>query len=457
MSLLFSEDDLNDFIGPGLVCSKSTHPVLDLPPKDNEYEVEKEPEELKKVSISLQDCLACAGCITSSEEVLLNYQNYTFFLKSWESLKSNQLLAVSIAPQCRVSLSHYYGISLQEFDLCFTNLLKKYFKALYVVGTQIGRNISITQINEKLNERRLKNIKEPALCAVCPGFVLYTEKINPGLIPFLLNVKSPQQITGSLLKEINENIYHLTIMPCFDKKLEASRNDTKNEVDCVITPKEFVMMLQELKIDIMEFATQNTAIFTECTPDNWDPLHHWGSNNGSASGGYAYQYLLQLKREYPGSKIITLDGKNTDIVEYQLLDLENGSVIASSSELYGFRNIQNMVRKLLTNSKCKENTKLLRKRGPTKDPKKSKIVANPYNTDFIEVMACPSGCINGGGLLNGEATLTGRKKLVKSLSSEYRKIAQLDIYPTRTKQYTYQFCATTQDQSSNKMSLNHTW
>lgn len=469
MSALLSESDLNDFISPGLACVKPAQTTKEHVSAENggELEVGKESNELEKVSISLQDCLACAGCITSSEEILLSRQSHAVFLETWKQLLDTKALAVSIPPQCRLSLSHYYGISLAEFDLCFINLMRKHFGARYVVGTQLGRNITTNQTNDRLIERKKQEegVKQPVLCAVCPGFVLYAEKTKPELVPLLLDVKSPQQITGALLKEVDNSIYHLTIMPCFDKKLEASRKDGESEVDCVITPREFVTMLQELKIDLKDFATKDTTIFHECSPQGWDPEVHWASNSGSSSGGYAYQYLVQLQKRHPGSQIISIEGKNSDIVEHRLMSAEN-EIVGSSSELYGFRNIQNMVRKLTAgagNTAVKRNVKVLRKRNLTTKPRNA-TAADPYKTDFIEVMACPGGCINGGGLLNGEQNSTRRRALAQQLNDRYeQELVQIDIgshtsgFPAPHHQKTYVYNFTPIEQSSDVVTVGNTW
>ncbi|CUS23018.1 LAQU0S08e00320g1_1 [Lachancea quebecensis] len=424
MSSLLSEKDLNDFISPGLACVKPAEPIKKSEQQEGDLEVGKESNDMEKVSISLQDCLACSGCITSSEEILLSRQSHTVFMAAWKSLSNDTALAVSIPPQCRLSLAHYYEMSLESFDKCFLRLMTENFGAKFIVGTQIGRNITVNQTNKALTERKsLETIKKPALCAVCPGFVLYAEKTKPELVPYLLDIKSPQQITGALLKKAIANIYHLTIMPCFDKKLEASRKDGEGEVDCVITPREFVTMLQEQNLKLADFltSTDEMALKESCSPPGWDVNLHWASNEGSGSGGYAYQYILHQQALHPGSRILTLAGKNQDLKEFRLVDLSNDNVIASSSELYGFRNIQNLVRKLTNAGSTSRNVKILRKRASTNSKNGSSVesLAEPSKTDFIEVMACPGGCINGGGLLNGEENSSRRRALAKSLESEY--------------------------------------
>lgn len=475
---------MNDFISPGLACVKPTETKKVSNDTDTgEIQVGKEPNELEKVSISLQDCLACAGCITSSEEILLSRQSYSVFMDTWRQVSNERELAVSISPQSRISLANYFEMPMDEFLLCLMNFFKVYFGCKYFVGTQIGRNITIYRTNQLLKNLKSRGELEgkPRLSAVCPGFVLYAEKTKPDLVPYLLNIKSPQQITGSLLKDSagsNEKIYHLTIMPCFDKKLEASRPDSENEVDCVITPKELVTMLQELKLDLKMFATANTSLLNELSPDGWDPLLHWSSNDGSSSGGFAYQYVLDLQALYPNSELVTLNGKNSDVREYRLIDPTNLKTLASSSELYGFRNIQNMVRRLTSSNTKKRNIRVLRKRQnkPTEENNQERLqdqemTAEPYNCDFIEIMACPGGCINGGGLMNsninGESV--NRKRTTIDKLNDIYHTQLVNVHPVTLgkeldkhsksgmQEYIYEFNPIKNLPDDNIVSVGNTW
>lgn len=479
MSALLSEEDLNDFISPGLACVKPIETRKASEDEPREMEVGKEPNELEKVSISLQDCLACAGCITSSEEILLSRQSHSVFVDSWTKFGDETKLAVSISPQSRISLANYYQMPLDDFDLCLANLLKRFFGCKYLVGTQIGRSITINRSNRVLKESKMKQAadKKPMLSAVCPGFVLYAEKTKPELVPYLLNVKSPQQITGSLLKlSCPEKLYHLTIMPCFDKKLEAARPDGDKEVDCVITPRELVTMFQELEIDIRQYGTHDTSVLHSLSPEGWDLRLHWSSNEGSSSGGFAFQYIREMQQLHPQASLIVLEGKNSDVKEYRLVDTSSNGTIASAAELYGFRNIQNLVRKLTQKSLKPRNARLLKNRhasvagsGKLKKPESP----DPSTTDFIEVMACPGGCINGGGLLNGESNnpqgnnAAKRRALTDTLNQRYlQELNPIDPIAlgndldnnsaSQTQAYQYEFHPI-ETQANDVVSLGNTW
>ena len=108
----------------------------------------------------------------------------------------------------------------------------------------------------------------PLFTSSCPGWVCYIEKTHGSLvIPYMSKVKSGQQIMGSLVKRLvsdyhkikTSQVYHVTLMPCYDKKLEASREDFYNdllnskEVDLVLTPGEVFDVLKEDGSSLTEY------------------------------------------------------------------------------------------------------------------------------------------------------------------------------------------------------------
>lgn len=107
-----------------------------------------------------------------------------------------------------------------------------------------ARNYALIELKTEFLERFRNNRRNlPLLTSECPGWICYAEKTQGEyIIPYISRVKSPQQILGSLVKtNKSENVYHLSVQPCFDKKLEASRKDFYDEekqqydVDCVIS------------------------------------------------------------------------------------------------------------------------------------------------------------------------------------------------------------------------------
>ncbi|KAI7691165.1 Putative cytosolic Fe-S cluster assembly factor [Sarcoptes scabiei] len=414
--------DLNDFIRPSQVCVKSNETIrhsesqqnesIDSKPiirldKKNEWKERKQRKDLapetKSISITLGDCLACSGCITSAEEVLILDQSYQKVLELIESKKKglNDLVIVfSLSLQTLASFAAKFNCSLQSVAEHLAYFLHD-LGVDYVFDLSLARHICLVEYGKELNDGHLA---KPLISSTCPGFVCYAEKSQGDLLlPYLSNLKSPQQIMGLLVKRklhladpsaISvpiEKIYHVSLMPCFDKKLEASRvqNRISNaiaEVDCVLTPIEIEKILDAREItDLTRVPKRKLDTFSK--DFNEDSAIY--SHIGSGSGGYADNLirLMLLKQKYSFlSDTNSLDWKanrNADFLELFIYQKEHNNVnesikpILSFAILNGFRNIQNLVNRLKRKN-C--------------------------HYDFIEVSACPKGCLNGGAQFKDNLT-----------------------------------------------------
>ena len=267
--------------------------------------------------------------------------------------------------------------------------------------------------------------KKPILTSACPGWICYAEKTHPYILPHLSRLKSPQALTGTLVKSVlsqrynisPSQIWHVAIMPCFDKKLEASRGeltstawlpdhdtsqDPVRDVDCVITARELLQMATSRNIPFSSLprtpldASQRTPfpdpkldafLFPPTRRKNQDPV-------AGSSGGYLYHILQTYQARNPGSQIVVIRGRNADVVEYCLM--QGTETIIKMARFYGFRNIQNLVRRL----KPAKISKMPGARaGVSRRPGTNGATAGESVKDYayVEVMACPGGCTNGGG------------------------------------------------------------
>lgn len=484
MSALLSADDLNDFITPSVVCIKPVKDSnegnkgekgqkleieIDTDGKPVEVNKEGETRRLQRAQISLSDCLACSGCITSSEEVLMQQHSHKEFMKAMEKYKGQKIFVASISHQARASLSNALCLSVADVDRVLIKLFVERLGFAKVVGTGLGRRISLKQMCQQVidaSKKSDKDHKKPILTSICPGWLMYVEKTHPFLLPYLDSTKSPQQITGLLLKRTTaaelhikpNDVYGLSVMPCFDKKLEAARQerDEQVDVDTVITPKEVLHLLEDLKIDLDQLIAEACAdssyadlgtLYEQFAPHNWlYPVQSWTNDEGSASGGYAYHYLATLMHRQAASadcfEIRKLEGRNPDIYELQLVNKISEQVVARSAVVNGFRNIQNMVRKIKQSSQKGPQTSgrgraALRRRRMQKahadpehrsrDHEHAGQRVNLLECELIEVMACPNGCINGGGLISGPEDHHSAKIWVEQVLEKYRSIPNGDI------------------------------
>jgi len=223
-----------------------------------------------------------------------------------------------------------------------------------------------------------------------------------------------------------EQICHITIMPCFDKKLEASRPDFTDQssgvkdVDLVITTVEVEQMLQEdgysslddVKIEEEEKSFDSLVEFIKGLENN-NSVVGTGNllmNYGSGSGGHAENVFLMAAKELFGREIncdeLTFKTvKNSDFKEITLTN-ENGEVLLRFAIANGFRNIQNLVQKM-KRKKC--------------------------TYDLVEVMACPSGCLNGGAQCkpsSDEKDATSLKSFLLDMEKVYAADPSYKCFPS---------------------------
>lgn len=458
MSAILSADDLNDFISPGVACIK---PVETLPKQEdhNPYEVTTEDklhaQNPAPASISLTDCLACSGCVTSAEAVLVSLQSHTEVLNTFDSYPSldvrylidsrngavnghvpppsnAKIFVASVSPQVRASLAATYGMSERRAGYMIEQFLSgsqglrigghHNSGFTYVVDTNQAREACLVLGAQEVAESVANKSKpKPILTSACPGWICYAEKTHPHILPHLSALKSPQALSGTLLKSAlsrtlgihPSQIWHLAIMPCFDKKLEASREELTDrwwresdsmeassspvrDVDCVITSRELLSLADARGVQLSTLP-QKPLSPSERTPF---PDHQISkflfprprrreeqSAASGSSGGYLYHILATEQMQNPGSTISVQRGRNADVVEYSLLD-HSGQTLMKCARYYGFRNIQNLVRKL-------KPAKQSRLPGAARRSAVSASGGSDYA--YVEVMACPGGCTNGGG------------------------------------------------------------
>ncbi|XP_055332708.1 cytosolic Fe-S cluster assembly factor narfl-like [Paramacrobiotus metropolitanus] len=394
--------DLNDFIAPTQECIK---PVkieraggkagsIKITSTGEYTEVDAEGTETKlaKAEITLNDCLACSGCVTSAETVLIQQQSTDELIRILDQnaqvpVQEKKFIVLSVSDQSLASIATRYGLSMRECQQRLTGLFKS-MGVHKVFDLGVASALSLLESREEFLERMAnREIKGalPMFASACPGWICYAEKTHGSFIlPFISSTKSPQQIMGSLVKhylsthsnKTPNEVFHVSLMMCYDKKLEASRDDfyddvyRTRDVDLVITSVEVEKMLEKRLVDLRE-----------CTLENVDVLpnfEQYSGHYGSGAGGYLesiFRYAAQQLFHKDVDRVEYKTVRNQDLREVTL-EID-GQPKLRFAAAYGFRNIQNIVQKM--------------KRGKC-----------PY--DFVEIMACPSACLNGGGQIRAPDT-----------------------------------------------------
>ncbi|KAJ2889958.1 Cytosolic Fe-S cluster assembly factor nar1 [Coemansia aciculifera] len=252
----------------------------------------------------------------------------------------------------------------------------------------------------------------PVLASWCPGWVCYAEKTHAEVLPWMSTTKSSQQIMGVVVKdylakrlEITPDcIYHVAVMMCYDKKLEASRDDFYNDiyktrdVDCVVTTGELDRMLSEAGVSLSDIAESRLDSLFK-TDSAQERLY---SSAGTSAGGgleYVMSYAARIlfgidvspdqvaaaSRDEVAHPLIEVKAvrNQSDHREITLLDPSTRQPCLRFALVYGFRHLQNLVRKL-------------------------KSGRSVYH--YVEVAACPNACSNGGGQIQAEDPSPAAKK-----------------------------------------------
>ncbi|CDO72759.1 hypothetical protein BN946_scf184994.g12 [Trametes cinnabarina] len=395
--------DLNDFITPSQACIKPVEQVNKPEPQDPGaaatqiqvdssgayYEIrangaastgqsgKSTKQKLTTAEISLNDCLACSGCITSAESVLITMQSHTEVLNFLQnnpppSSPSHKVPVISIAPQslasfaASVSSTSSQNISLLQILRRVRAFCTSVLGFAHVYDTTFARHLSLLEHAREFKERKERKGegKLPMLASACPGWVCYAEKTHAEMLPFISRTKSPQQVMGTLVKEWlgakwgkrPDQIYHVTVMPCYDKKLEASRQDFYNDVyatrdvDCVLTTGELQLLMQEKGWDL------SAPVPNENLPPHPHPstsldvdtvLPELLTHPGSSSGSYLHSLIHNITSAHPSPSALSLSTRtirSADYEEHTLTDgCASGAVVFRGAKCYGFRNLQNVL------------------------------------------------------------------------------------------------------------------
>ncbi len=323
-------------------------------------------------------CVVCGQCISVCPVgALYEKQDKD---KVWEELSNpDKIVIVQEAPAVRVSLA-------EEFNLpAGINMTGKMYSALkklgfdYVFDTNFSADLTIMEEGNELLDRLKNNKILPVITSCSPGWIKFMETFFPDLIENVSTAKSPQQMFGALsktyfAKEYNidpSKIVTVSIMPCTAKKFECDRPEMYSsgykDVDYVLTTREFVKMIKEAGID-----------FVNLPDDHPDDLMGQYTGAGvifGTTGGVAEAALRTVYEIATGKELEDVDIKVCrgfeGIKEFEI-DLDGTKVRCGIA--HGLAN----ARKLLT------IVSEAKKRGEV-----------PYQ--FVEIMACPGGCVGGGG------------------------------------------------------------
>lgn len=451
-----------DYIAPSQACIK---PKLTRSHEEGGGEVHRHvpgaapPPEL--IQITLQDCLACSGCITTAETMLVTSQSREEVVHARRQWPRRPVV-VSLSDQAVCSIAAQLGKSALDTYHTLSGFFRHVVGATIVMDLAWATKLSTEQTTAEYF-RRLHEAPSslPLIVSACPGWVCYCEKQYPELLPHLCHIMSAQGIAGSIVKrlqalgalsiearsshptlfgvpqessgvvstppppgsivppppppidETRTDVFHLSVQPCFDRKLEAARDHSPPDeeamqqyqyTDCVLSAQEVLMWLMECDPEgTVQWAT---ALDDIVLPPSFKGQHHMGDRSDLirtsktemlGSGGYHAHLLSQIAAitSTAATPMIVYDVKRNH--NHCIARLEGSGALPAPhlvTVAYGFQHIQNIVRGI-----------------------RRKLQSTlPYT--FIELMACPEGCLNGGG----QVRTTSHDETLQSVRSTFQAL-----------------------------------
>ena len=324
--------------------------------------------------LNTSSCINCGRCIMVCPTGALYEKNhYSQIMEALDNPKKH--VVVQYAPSISVTMAEEIGLppGTDVYGILNSTLRKMGFNTVF--DGAFSADLTIMEEGSELIHRIQNGGKLPMFTSCCPAWVKYIEEFAPDLLDHLSSAKSPMQMMGAMIKTywaekkgINpENIYSVGIMPCIAKKFEAQRVEMTHrgvtDVDAVLTTRELVGLMKIYGIDI-------NSLEPECSDTTMGIRSSAGKIFGAAGGvmeaAVRTAHKLITGEEMPNLRIEALRGfepvKRTT-VKIGDLDLN----LAAVNGLAGVRQIIDDIR------------------------------SGKNDLHFIEVMACPGGCINGGG------------------------------------------------------------
>ncbi|HOW44135.1 MAG TPA: NADH-dependent [FeFe] hydrogenase, group A6 [Candidatus Aminicenantes bacterium] len=337
-----------------------------------------------KEGLGRSACVNCGQCTVFCPTGALRERSETDAV--WDAiLDPNKIVVVQEAPAIRVTLAEEFGMEMGMVTVGKMYAALKKIGFDYVFDTNFTADLTIMEEGTELIERVKSGGALPLITSCSPGWIKFMETYFPGFAGHISTCKSPQQMFGTMVKTYFARekgldpgkIVSVSIMPCTAKKFEARRPEMRDsgyqDVDHVLTTREFVRMIKEAKIDFRnlpeEKADDLMAAYTGAATI-------FGATGGVMEAAIRSAYFL-------------LAGKNLDNLDVRAVRGLEGIKEASlgiPAKGLGDLTVKVAVAHGLGNARA-----LLDKvQKQIQETGKSEYA-------FIEIMACPGGCVGGGG------------------------------------------------------------
>lgn len=324
--------------------------------------------------LNFSNCISCGQCVNHCPTGALTEK--THFAELESSLHDTSKIVIGqYSPAVALALSEEFRIKPGKNSNGLINAALKKIGFSKVFDTSFGTDVLIMEQAEEFIDRLKQNDQLPLITSCCPSWIKFAEQQYPDILKYISKFKSAPQINGALIKtwiadkfKINSaNIYSVLISPCVARKMEAQRSEMTQKglsyIDTVLTTRELIRLIKLNGIDMNNLAS-------ELSDEPMGALSSTGKLH-ELSGGLLESLLRTIYYKYSGEDLnVTKLSKLRVSGEIKELSFNLGDREINVVAVSGMINFL----KILEGIRNK---------------------TNKYH--IIEIMACPGGCINGGG------------------------------------------------------------
>jgi len=339
---------------------------------------------------NFSSCINCGQCVQVCPTGALHEKHNITEVQEYLN-KPDVIKIIQYSPLVVNGLAEELGVKqVKDFDKTLNAVLRRIgFDKVYTTG--FGADVLISELTEQLLEKIESKSENPVYISACPAWVKYAEQFMHSAIPSLSRLKSPQQITGALIKTLvadqlkvkPEKIFSVSATPCMAMKFESRRDGMMrrgiSDVDSVLTVRELARLIRLYGIDISN---------SESEPAD-EPMAFRSSSAvlSEISGGLTESVLRSIwfkKYQKEADKQIFKKIRSASSFRETVLSMDGIDIkVAVVDGLTGLEKLKTSI-------------------------------ASGVRYDLIEVMVCPGGCIHGAGMpfCNSKEGMKGRAKLI---------------------------------------------
>ncbi len=353
--------------------------------------------------LNFSNCITCGQCViicpTGALTEKLQYAELDQMLYD-----HRKKVIAQYSPTVAVSVAEEFGLKAGRDTNGIINAALRKIGFDKVYETSFGADLMVIEQAEEFIRRLESGKNLPLITGCCPSWIRYAEQYYPDFLENITTVRSPQQITGSLIRnwgpasddEDPANIYSVSVMPCTAKKYEAQRVEMTRkgipDIDAVLTTRELVRLIRLHGIDM-------DHLNPEPSDEPMGAMSSAGKLFG-VGGGPLEALLRTVYYKLTGEELTNL----------RMLKLRSSRTIKEMSLKIGKKELS-----IVAVSGMAEVVKFL-----------AEVKSGRKKPDIIEIMACPLGCVNGGGqpVRPDESTIRNRvKALYDADNKEMIKVA----------------------------------